>query len=202
MSRTSARRPARREFRFDPDRIAELEAAGWRAYYERKWLRLLWLVLTLCQDQFHIPFPVSVVAAWYVVRASVAWAPVAHDVKKVQANYAKFYRLARRYSGLTFDPVRVAALELRYTDDHRRLVDNPDKREFVETMTQLHSVVFGITPEQARESAEHRVEANNIVDTITGKTSMDPERDWRRLEDELRACYRSIQTHLPLDGEP
>ena len=196
MSRASEPSAGRRQFRFDPDRIAALEAAGWRAYYERKWLKLLRLVLTLCQDQFHIPFPVSVVAAWYVVRASGAWAPVDHDVRKVQANYAKVDRLARRYSGLRFDPVRVAALELRYNDDHRRLVGNSDKREFVETMVQLHSAVFGITPDQARESAEHRVEANNIVDTITGKTSSDPERAWRNLEGELRVCYQSIQHHL------
>jgi hypothetical protein len=27
-------------FEFDPDRVAALEAAGWRAYYDRKWVQL------------------------------------------------------------------------------------------------------------------------------------------------------------------
>jgi hypothetical protein len=183
-------------FQFNPDRVAYFEATGWRAYYDRQWLKLLRLVVSLCQEQFHIPFPRSLQAAYYVTRASAAWAPVDHDARKVQAYYEKFYRMARRYSGLRFDPARVAALELRYNDDHRRLVGQPDKTPFIETMAQLHSATFGITPEQARESAELRVLANNTVDLITGKTSTDVEGDWRKLQDYLRQCYRSIQREL------
>ncbi|MCC7354894.1 MAG: hypothetical protein IT330_14210 [Anaerolineae bacterium] len=184
------------KFRFNPDRVASFEANGWRAYYDRAWLRLLRLVVSLCQEQFRIPFPVSLLAAYYVTRASVAWAPVNHNVQAVQAFYEKFYRLARRYSGLGFDPTRVAALELKYNDDHRRLVGNPDKREFIQTMVELHSAIFGIPPERARESAELRVLANNTVDKITGKTSTNVEADWVKLEDYLRQCYRSIQREM------
>jgi hypothetical protein len=180
-------------FTFNPDRVAHFEATGWRAYYDRQWLKLLRLVVALCQEQFHIPFPISLLAAYHVTRASVAWVPVDHDVRKVQAFYSKFYRLARRYSGLTFDPEKVGALELEYNDVHRRLSGKPDKTEFNETMTKLHSAIFGITPEQARESAELRVLANNTVDLITSKTSTDPEADWIELEDYLRRCYRSIE---------
>jgi hypothetical protein len=182
--------------RFDPDRIAHVEAAGWRAYYDRAWPRLLRLIVGLCQEQFRIPFPVSLLAAYHVVRASVAWVPLDHDEPAIREHYARFYRLARRFSGLRFDPERVAALELRYNDDHRRLVGNPDKSAFLATMTELHSALFGLTPERARESARWRVEACNIVDTITGRTSSDPETDWRLLEQHLRRCYRDVQRHL------
>ncbi len=178
--------------RFDPDRVAYFEARGWRAYYDRQWFTLLRLLLRVNQEQFRIPFPLSLLAAYYTVRASVAWVPVDHDARVVQHYYAQFYRLARRYSSLRFDPRRVAALELQYNDDHRRLVGQADKRAFIATMTQLHSAVFGISPAQARESAELRVRANNTVDLITGQTSTDVEGDWRRLEALLRACYRSI----------
>jgi hypothetical protein len=68
-----------------------------------------------------------------------------------------------------------------------------DKTEFIETMTDLHSAIFGISREQARESAELRVLANNTVDLITSKTSTDPESDWAKLEDYLRQCYQSIR---------
>lgn len=179
-------------FRFNPDRVAHFEATGWRAYYDRQWFRLLRLIVTLVQEQFHIPFPVSLLAAYYVTRASIAWAPADHDVATVQDYYTRFYRMARRYSGLTFDPERAGALELEYNDVHRCLVGSPDKTEFIDTMTRLHSTIFTITPEQARESAELRVLANNTVDTITGKTSADPEADWAALEQYLRECYRSI----------
>jgi len=185
-----------RFFTFDPDQVAQYEAAGWRAYYDRKWLLLLRLLLGLCQRQFHIPFPVSLLAAYHVVRAAAAWAPADHDSFQVRADYEQFYRLARRYSGLTFDPARVAALELAYNDVHRRLAGKPDKSAFVETLVELHSTLFGITPAQARESAELRVAANTTVDLITSGTSTDVEADWARLEDQLRQCYRSIRTHL------
>ena len=185
-------------FAFDPDRVAHLEAAGWRAYYDRAWPRLLRLVVVLCQEQFRIPFPVSLLAACHVTRAAAAWAPVDHDPAAVRCHYERFYRLARRYSGLRFDPARVAALELEYNDVHRRLVGQADKAAFVDTMVRLHAATFGLTPEQALESARWRVEANTTVDLITGRRSADVAADWARLEEHLRRCYRSI--HRELNG--
>src|SRR5574337_744374 len=110
------------KFQFEPERVAYYEAYGWRAYYERKWLQVLRLIFGLCQQQFHIPFLMSLMAAYYTTRASAAWVPVDHDEQKVLSYLRKFYRVARRYSGLQFDPTRVAQLELQYFDVHRRLV--------------------------------------------------------------------------------
>lgn len=180
-------------FRFQPDRVAYYEAAGWRAYYDRSWLKLLRLIVELCQQQFRIPFPMALIASYYIVRASVAWAPLNHDESVVTAYYAKFYRIARRYSGVIFDPDRAGLLEMRYNDDHRRLVGQPDKSAFIQTMVELHSELFGITADQARESAELRVDACNAVDRITSKMSTDVEADWALTEDYLRQCYRSLE---------
>jgi hypothetical protein len=177
---------------FDADRVAFYEAHGWRAYYDRDWPRLLRLIVGLCQEQFHIPFPQSLRAAYFVTRASIAWVPADHDEARVQYFYQRFYEIARRYSGLTFDPAVVAALELRYNDVHRRLSGQPDKTEFIQVMTELHSAIFSIAVEAARLSAEERVLANNTVDEITSERSPDPEADWEALEAHLRACYRSI----------
>ena len=93
-------------FRVNADRVAQYEAAGWRAYYDRKWLKLLRLVVAINQEQFRIPFPRSLLAAYYIVRASIAWAPIQHSDQRVREYYARYYRIARRYSGLNFDPDR------------------------------------------------------------------------------------------------
>ncbi len=180
----------------NPDRVAYFETAGWRAYYDRRWFKLLSLLISLCQEQFRIPFPISLLAAYDVTRASVAWVPINHDVAKVQRFYVRFYTLARRYSGLNFDADKVGALELKYNDVHRRLSGQPDKTEFIAVMIELHSALFGLTPDQVRESAELRVLANNTVDRITSKTSIDPEADWVKLESYLRDAYRSIARAL------
>ena len=179
---------------FNPDRVAHFEAAGWRAYYDRRWLAVLMLMARLCQEQFHIPFPLSLVAALHVARASIAWAPVDHDEAAVERHLARFYRMARRYSGLRFEPRRAAALELRYWAEHRRLVGQDDKTPFLNALIDLHSHLFDLSPDEARESAEYRVEASNTVDRITGHLSSDPEADWARLEADLVRCYRSVVT--------
>jgi hypothetical protein len=178
------------------DRVAYFETEGWRAYYDHTWLRLLRLLISLCQEQFRIPFPVSLLAAYYVVRASVAWVPIDHDEQVVRGYYTQFYRLARRYSGLKFDPVTVGGLELAYNDIHRRLSGKPDKTEFIDIMTQLHSAIFSLPSDRARESAELRVLANNTVDLITSHQSTDPAADWRKIQDYLSRCYRSIEREV------
>src|SRR5256886_14738927 len=116
-------------FKLNPERVAYFEAAGWRAYYDHKWLKMLRLIVGLCQEQFRIPFPMSLLAGYYTVRASAAWVPARHDDRVVLSFLGKFYRIARRYSGLVFDPDRVSALELNYFDVHRDLVGQPDKTE-------------------------------------------------------------------------
>jgi hypothetical protein len=177
---------------FDPERVACFEAAGWRAYYDHRWLDVLRLMVQLCQEQFHIPFPLSLLAAYHVARASIAWAPAKNDPRTTRRQLRRFYRLARRYSGLAFDPPRAAELELRYWTEHRRLVDETDKTAFLDALTDLHAHLFQLAPDAARESAEYRVRASNTVDRITGRRSEDPERDWRSLEDDLRHCYGSV----------
>lgn len=183
-------------FNFNPAGVAHYEVEGWKAYYDHRWLYLLRLVVALVQEQFRIPLPVSLLAAYYVTRASVAWVPKDHDQAAIRHYLEQFYRLALRYSGLRFDPAQVAAFEFDYWDAHRRLVGNPDKTDFLRAMTGLHAAIFALTPEQAQESAELRVEANNVLDTITGRTSPDPARDWLRCEDLLRRCYTSLYDRM------
>ncbi len=180
-------------FQFNPERVAYFEATGWRAYYDHRWFSMLRLIVALCQEEFHIPFPMSLLAAYYTTRASTAWVPVEHDERKVLHYLEKFYSVARRYSDLHFDAVKVAELELHYFEVHRRLVEAEDKSEFVQSLVDLHSALFGISPEQARESAQLRVQAATIVDRITGRKSTDIEGDWSALEKYLRQCYTSIQ---------
>jgi hypothetical protein len=94
------------QFRFDPDRVAYFEAAGWRAYDDRRWPRVFRLMAQLCEEQFRIPAPTSWLAAYSVARASIAWAPEDHDDATVRRCLERFYRIARRCSGLRFDPAR------------------------------------------------------------------------------------------------
>jgi hypothetical protein len=184
------------QVRLNPERLAELEAGGWRAYYDRNWPRVIKLMIELNQEQFHIPFPLSVVAAFHIARASLAWAPVENKPDETRRHLLRYYRVARRWSGFEFSAEKAAALEIGYWIEHRRLSGESDKTAFIEAMTALHSELFGLPLERVRESAEWRVRANNTVDLITSGTSTDPETDWANLEESLRRCYRSIDREL------
>jgi len=59
---------------------------------------MLGLIVGLCQEQFRIPFPVSLLAAYYTTRASLPWVPVDQVEQNVLAFLEKFYRLARHSS--------------------------------------------------------------------------------------------------------
>jgi hypothetical protein len=181
---------------FNPDQIARYETSGWRAYYDRQWAKLLTMTVTLCQEQFQIPFPRSLKAAYHIVRASVAWVPVDHDLDLVRDQLVRFYTLAARYSPLNFNPRRVAEAEVRYWDANRRLSGRRDDPELVATMTALQSAIFGLTADEARESAEWRARSLVTLDRITGGRSTDVEGDWRQVEEELRQCYGAVGKHL------
>lgn len=181
---------------FDPDQIARYEVAGWRAYYDHRWATLLRLTVILCQEQFQIPFPRSLIAAYEIVRASIAWVPVEHDLAHVTEHLTNFYTLAARYAPLNFVPQRVAAAEVRYWDANRRLSGQRDDPELTLTLTRLHGAIFGLTDDEAYESAVWRVRALISLDRITGGTTADAERDWQQAEEALRQCYRAIGRYL------
>ncbi len=72
----------------------------------------------------------SLVAAYYTTRASLAWAPK-HDERKVLMYLEKFYTVAQRYSGLHYNVKRVATLELQYYEVHKRLSGKAEKEELL-----------------------------------------------------------------------
>jgi hypothetical protein len=181
---------------FDPDRIAHFEVAGWRAYYDRHWLRLLRLTLALCQEQFGIPFPRSLAAAYHIVRASIAWVPTDHDLARVAAHLARFYTLAARYAPLTFDPVIVAHAEVVYWEVNRRLSGDRDDPTLLAALVALHGAIFGLTTEEATESAAWRHRALIALDRITGGRDADSDANWEAIEAALRRCYGTVARQL------
>lgn len=184
---------------FDPDRLAYLETEGWRAYYDHKWLRAFRLLVQLSHEQFGLSWPRAAQAAYYITRASVAWAPKENDPRKTRAYIRRFYRVAGTYGkGLHFNPRQVANLELRYWDVHRRLSGRPDseKQPLIQSLMDLHSAIFGLPKEKTIPSAIGRAHAADTVDLITSHNSTDIDSDWRRIATYLREAYRSLKAEL------
>lgn len=182
---------------FNPDMIARLEATGWKAYYAREWARAFVLLVRLLQEQVHIPFPKSVLAAYYFVQAEILFAPQdnAHRLEGAREYLRKCYALAAAANDNAYDPATAADRELDYWIVHRELSNarNPDKTRLVDSLAALHAVVFGGSPEIMRPSAEHRTIACNHVDEITSRRSPNPDEDWRQAYFHLRRCYEQVK---------
>jgi len=186
---------------FDPDQVAYFEKAGWQAYYDRRWLRVLWLMVQLNREQFGMSLPSAIAAALDIVRATVAFAPVDNDVPAAAAHLQRYYARARRAAGIQADAATLAQLEMDYWVVHRRLAvarrDDPnhagDIEPMVEALTALHAALFDAPPAAMRPSAELRAQAALVVDRITGGYSTDVAADWREVERLLQQAYRSVQ---------
>ncbi|MBV9121712.1 MAG: SRPBCC family protein [Chloroflexi bacterium] len=176
-------------------RLAYLEAAGWRANYDRDWLKLLWLVLDLNRDEFGLRWPRALQAAYYITRASVAWVPVDHNLPVVQRYIERYYRVARRWGkNARFHPERAAEFELRYWLEHRRLSGQPQsaKGPLEDALSDLHAELFQADDVRARRSGVLRARAADAVDDITGRRVADVETAWATVERLLREAYKVV----------
>lgn len=190
---------------FDPDSVAHLEAAGWRAYYDRNWLRVFGLMVQMNREQFRMSLPTAIAAAVDIVRASIAFAPVDNDVPAATDHLQAFYNKARRSLGLPADARTLAALEMDYWVVHRRLANerkqapghDGDIEPMVESLARLHGALFTAPPEAIRRSAELRAQAAVAVDRITGGYSNNVAEDWRLVEESLRQAYRALAQESP-----
>ena|SRR5436189_3840015 len=180
---------------FDPDRLAYLEVAGLRAYYDHEWLLMLRLVLQLMHEQFGLSWLRSLQAAYYTTRASIAWAPKDNDPKMTWYYIRKFYKCAATHGkNLTFEPKSTGDLEYKYWVLHRRFSGRPfgEKAPYVRSLVELHSALFNLPEEAVYSSAVDRAHGTDAIDEVTGKRSTDIEADWEKAEMYLRSAYRSV----------
>ena len=185
---------------FNPDRVAHLEAGGWRAYYDRDWPRVLALMVQMNRTQFCMGWLDAVTGALDIVRAAAAFAPVDNDVPAATAHLERFYATARRTANLHADAATLAAREIDYWVVHRALAvarkaapgHAGDIEPMVGALERLHAAIFTAPPESIRRSAEKRALAAATVDRITGGYSPDVSADWAAIEQTLRAAYRAV----------
>jgi hypothetical protein len=137
------------------------------------------------------------IAAWHVLRANQAWAPVpVNDPAAARAAMLRFYRLVLAHSDLTYDPVRASELEVEWWRIHRARQRGDDasrddvatRAELEAALVALYAHVYSAPPEAMREAARWRAEAMNESDAwvAAGCDLADP-----RLAAERRALVAS-----------
>jgi hypothetical protein len=194
VSRHSLSRHSPRDF--DPVALGRLETQAWASYYRREWGLALRAFVGMIDQGFGLGPRLTFIAAWHVLRANKAWAPVPdNDPDAARASMMRFYRLVLGHSELSFDPHRASELEVEWWRLHRahQRDDSATRGDLERALVDLYSYVYSAPPETMHEAARWRVEAMDLSDAwVAGGCELaDP-----RLAAERRALVTSYSALL------
>ena len=194
VGRHSLSRHSPREF--DPVALGHVETLAWASYYRREWGPALRAFVGMIDQGFGLGPRLTFIAAWHVLRANKAWAPVPdNDPDAARASMMRVYRLVLGHSELSFDPHRAAELEVEWWRLHRahQRDDAATRGDLERALVDLYSYVYSAPPESMHEAARWRAEAMDLSDAwVAGGCDLaDP-----RLAAERRALVASYSALL------
>jgi hypothetical protein len=185
---------------FDPDRLADLETAMWKAYYRRQAARLFGLLIQGLREQAHASWPRALAAAFFLTRGAAGFARATGDYERFAPDIARGYRLL----GLPpdVDAVEVGRRELRWWVV-RREIGLAAGAAAGEAITRLYAAIYSLPESRAAEAGRLRGEAAEVRDR---GASEDPEGPrargpayWPEVARLLRQSYRELHAALAAD---
>jgi hypothetical protein len=115
-----------------------------------------------------MPWPRTVLGAWYVLRGNQVWAPYPdNDPDGARTAMRRFYRLLTRDQGLPIDVRRAAELEVRWWHEHRVLQREraaDDDSALLTALCDLNAYIYGLPAERFQASARARAWAMRLSD--------------------------------------
>lgn len=182
---------------FDPDRLARLELAMWKAYYRREAARLFRLLVRANREQARVGWLQALVAAFWLAWAAARFGRSTGDYDRFEAPIARGYR----WLGLPadVDVIEVARRELRWWVV-RREIGLAAGEAAGEAITALYAELYDLPEAQVAEAGRLRGQAAEVRDR--GAT-IDPDGPggegrayWPEVARLLRQSYRSLSEAL------
>jgi hypothetical protein len=188
---------------FDPVVLGRAECDAWVGYYRHEWAAVLRSALIMVRSCFGMPWPLTVVGAWYVLRGNQLWAPYPdNDPDGALAAMRHFYALVARDQRLAIDPAQAAELELAWWREHRILQrerTDDDERRLVAALVQVYAYVYGVSEHAVEPAARSRARAMRVSDAwVADGCRLDDE----RIRAERRLLVESYTRLLDAVGEP
>ena len=153
---------------FDPVVLGRAECDAWVGYYLRDWRLVLRAAVVMVRTGFGMPWPRTLLGAWYVLRGNQAWAPYPdNDPDAARAAMRRFYALLALDQGLAIDPARAAELEVDWWREHRILQrerTDDDERALVEALVRVYAYVYGLPERGLEPAARARAQAMRLSD--------------------------------------
>jgi hypothetical protein len=153
---------------FDLRLVGGRECRAWETYYRREWWAFLAASVGLVRAAFGMSWPRTLVGAWLVLRANQVWAPCPdNDAEAARRLMTRFYRLLRKSTGESFDPVRAAWLEVEWWRVHREAQHGDGagpSEELTIALRDLYAYSYSVDPAEVHRAAALRAEAMDVSD--------------------------------------
>jgi hypothetical protein len=178
---------------FDPVKVARYEKDSWVAYYRRRWLTLLRLLIGLVRSTYGMSLWQAITVGIPLTRAQMAFAPQDNDVPQAIEYMRRFFAYVKRLHQEDLDPDEAARAEVNWWVVHRKFFGQSDNPAVIEAVAQAYAAAYHVDPAQVREAAYHRARAMVYSDAWV-KSKRDP-RDLllNRAEEELVESYTALR---------
>lgn len=144
---------------FDPITVARYEKDCWVAYYQRRWLALLRLLIGLLRSTYGLSLLQAIRAAIPATRAQLAFAPQDNDVPAAIDYMRRFFAQLQAIHREDFDPAEAARAEVSWWVVHRKFFGQSDRPEVIEAVACAYATVYNLPSAQVWEAAQHRARA-------------------------------------------
>ena len=170
---------------FDADRIASLEVDMWRAYYDKRNVRLFILLAELLREQRRYPWAKAVTEGFYLARPAARFARMKSEYDSVLPDLEYAYGLAKDWTGAGYDPRAVARAELAWwvarRDPAARSPENVGR-----LIADLYAKMYGVPIGRVASAGRLRAEAAALRDQTAGQP------DWPTIATLLQRSYRDL----------
>lgn len=176
---------------FDYGRMAVLDAAMWRSYYNHQFFKLFVQLIKLVKTQLGFGWFLTIRLAFYS-----GWAAAYYrvhrqrgvDNSRVIKNLTKFYGLISANSLRPFDHKKAAKLELKWWDVHRSSYENNPALE--QSLAEGAAAVYDVAPSSLKTYAHYRAVAM-ILPRHQGD-DQDTPTDWKEIERLLTKAWQAL----------
>jgi hypothetical protein len=179
--------------RFDPIKVAHFEKEAWVAYYQRKWFRLLRLLIDLVRSTYGLSLLQAIRVGIPLTRAQMAFAPQENDVPKAIECMRQFFAYIKEKHGEDHDPYEAALAEVSWWVVHRKFFGHSNQPDVVDAIACAYAAAYRIDPATVHEAAYHRTLAMVYSDAwvLSERDPNDPR--LRQEEDELIKSYTALK---------
>jgi hypothetical protein len=182
---------------FDPDRLAALETAMWKAYYRRQPARLFGLLIKGLREQAHASWPRALASSLLLTKAAVGFARSTGGYEQFEPTIARGYRVLGLPDDV--DLAAVARNELRWWVV-RREIGLAAGTAAGDAITDTYAALYAVPREVVAEAGRLRglaaeVRDRGAADDSEGSTGPGAAY-WPEVARLLRESYRSLHAAL------